>query len=256
MTPTPCEQIVQGMGELFECSKIDGYTRIRTPYLYPDGDVIDLYLTEDDGTSTLTDLGETLGWLRSQTVSDRKTTRQRRLIEEVCLTHGVELYKGMLVVRARGEEDLGSAVTRLSQAALGVADLWTTFRGYSAASVSDDVEEFLVARRIGFDRREKLVGRSQRIYTVDFHTRTPQRSALVNVLSTGSRATARRLVEHNVTVWHDLNHLKLGAEPLRFVSLFDDELDVWTPEDFRLVEDLSEVAYWSQKDDFTEMLVA
>lgn len=89
-----------------------------------------------------------------------------------------------------GEEDLGSAVTRLSQAALGVADLWTTFRGYSAASVSDDVEEFLVARRIGFDRREKLVGRSQRVYTVDFHTRTPQRSALVNVLSTGSRATA------------------------------------------------------------------
>ena len=118
MTPTPCEQIVQGMGELFECSQIDGYTRIRTPYLYPDGDVTDLYLAEDGGTSTLTDLGETLRWLRSETVSDRKTARQRRLIEEVCLTHGVELYKGMLVVRAWGEEDLGSAVTWLSQAAL------------------------------------------------------------------------------------------------------------------------------------------
>ena len=118
------------------------------------------------------------------------------------------------------------------------------------------MEEFLVARRIGFDPREKLVGRSQRVYTVDFYTRTPRRSALVNVLSTGSHATARRLVEHNVTVWHDLNHLKLSPEPLRFVSLFDDKLDVWTPEGFRLVEDLSEVAYWSQRDDFAELLVA
>lgn len=256
MTSTPCEQIARSMGELFECSQIDGYTRIRTPYLYPDGDVIDLYLKEDGETSTLTDLGETLGWLRMQTVANRKTARQRRLIEDVCLTHGVELYKGMLVVRAREQEDLGSAVTRLSQAALRVSDLWITFRGYGTVSIYEDVEEFLGARQIGFDRGEKLVGRSQRVWTVDFHTRTPRRSALISVLSTGNRATARQRVEHTVAVWHDLNHLKLGAESLRFVSLFDDDLDVWTPEDFRLVEDLSEVAYWSRRDDFAELLAA
>ncbi len=256
MSLTPCDSIGLGMGELFECSAINDYFRIRTPYLYPDGDVIDLYLKDDDGILTLTDLGESLGWLRAQTVSEKHTPRQRRLIEEVRYTHGVELYKGMLVVRVRGYEDLASAVMRLSQAALGIADLWITFRGYSVASINDDVEEFLGARRIGFERREKVVGRSQKVWTVDFHTRTPERSALVNVLSTGSRANARRLVEHNVTVWHDLNHLKFGGEPLAFVSLFDDELDVWTPEDFRLMQDLSEVAYWSQRDDFAELLAS
>ena len=31
------------MGELFTCAPLNGYTRIRTPFLYPDGDVIDLF---------------------------------------------------------------------------------------------------------------------------------------------------------------------------------------------------------------------
>ncbi len=254
MTPTPCDELVHNMGGLFECSSVDGYTRIRTPYLYPDGDVIDLYLKEGEGLSTLTDLGETLGWLRMQTVANKQTNRQRRLIDDVCVTHGVELYKGMLMTRVREPEDLAPAVTRLSQAALRVADLWFTFRGQMVASVRDEVAEFLEERRIGFERGERLVGRSGRPWVVDFHTRTPRRSALINVLSTGSRATARRLVEHYFTVWYDLSHLKAGTEPLRFVSLFDDELDVWTLEDFRLVEDVSEVAFWSGKDEFAGLL--
>ncbi|QIN77539.1 DUF1828 domain-containing protein [Rubrobacter marinus] len=254
MTLTPCEQIGKGMGELFECSPMEGYTRIRTPYLYPDGDVIDLYLTDHSDPPALTDLGETLTWLQAQTVATRKTARQQRLIEDICLTHGVEFFRGMLVVRVRKPEGFADAATRLSQAILSVADLWFTFRGRTAASINDDVEEFLTGRQIGFERNEKVVGRSGRVWTVDFHTRTPQRSALIYVLSTGSRATSRRLVEHTLATWYDLNNLQVGPEALRFVSLFDDELDVWTPEDFGLLEDLSEVAYWSRKDEFVELL--
>jgi len=255
MNPTPCDHIAENMGELFECAPLNGYTRIRTPYLYPDGDVIDLFFSEVGGVPpTLTDLGETLGWLRTQTVSERKTDRQRRLIEDVCLTHGVELYKGMLMVRVRDLGGIAEAVSRLSQAALRVSDLWFTFRNQAAASINDEVEEFLAAREIGFERGERLVGRSGRAWRVDFHTRTAEKSTLVNVLSTGSRPSARRLAEHTLATWHDLSNLLIGPESLRFVSLFDDALDVWAPEDFSLVEDVSEVAYWSRKDEFAELL--
>lgn len=249
---TPCDYIAGGMGELFECSPINGYTRIRTPYLYPDGDVIDLFLTEDGGT--LTDLGETLGWLRMQTVANRKTARQRRLIEDVRLTQGVEFFRGMLMVRVRRMEDISDAVSRLSQAALRVADLWFTFRGQTAASINDEVEEFLEEREIKFERGEKLAGRSGNTWNVDFHVRAADHSSLVNVLSTGSRATARRVVEHTVATWYDLSHLRLGPEGLKFISLFDDELDVWGPEAFEFVGGLSDIAYWSRKDDLTELL--
>lgn len=256
MSTTPCDYIAESMGELFDCAPLGEYTRIRTPYLYPDGDVIDLFLSQVDGSpSTLTDLGETLGWLRTQTVSGRKSDRQRRLIEDVCLTHGVELYRGMLTVRVRDFGQMSEAVSRLSQAALRVSDLWFTFRNQAAASINDEVDEFLYARDIRFERGERLMGRSGRTWRVDFHTRTSGKSALVNVLSTGSRPSARRLAEHTLATWHDLSNRGIGPEGLRFVSLFDDELDVWSREDFGLLDDISEVAYWSRKDEFAELLI-
>jgi hypothetical protein len=253
---TPCAYIAENMGELFECSPVNGRTRIRTPYLYPDGDVIDVFLTNDGFPATLTDFGDTLGWLWTQTVSNRRTNRQQRLIEDVCMTHGVELFRGMLSVRVNDPSELTEGVSRLSQAALRVSDLWFTFRSQTTATINEEVEEFLIGLEIQFERGERFVGRSGRTWRVDFHTRTPVRSALVNVLSTGSRPSARRMAEHTLATWHDLSNYRLGRESLRFISLFDDELDVWAPEDFGLVEDVSDVAYWSRKDEFAELLVA
>jgi hypothetical protein len=57
-------------------------------------------------------------------------------------------------------------------------------------------------------------------------------------------------------VWYDLNHLAAGPEALQFVSLFDDTMDVWSPEDFRLLEDLSTIARWSQPETLIETLTA
>jgi hypothetical protein len=64
------------------------------------------------------------------------------------------------------------------------------------------------------------------------------------------------VVEHVVTTWHDLSHLKLGQQPLEFVSLFDDTLDVWRPEEFRLVEEFSTVTRWSAQDELAALLTA
>lgn len=75
------------------------------------------------------------------------------------------------------------------------------------------------------------------------------------MLSTGSRSAARSVTEHVLAAWHDLNHLAAGPEALRFVSLFDDTADVWTPEDFKLVEPLSTTALWSEPDRFAETLL-
>ena len=72
----------------------------------------------------------------------------------------------------------------------------------------------------------------------------------VYVLSTGSRSAARSFCAH------DLNQLVAGPEALRFVSLFDDSIDVWNDEDLRLAGQLSEVARWSQPDEFAEILHA
>jgi hypothetical protein len=256
MMVQPCEQLNNSLGGLFSCAEINGYIRVRTPFLYPDGDVIDLFISEREGVLTVTDLGETSRWLRMQSLSPKRSPRQQKLIEDISLNHGLEFFRGMLMSRVRQNEDLAAVIVRTAQGALRVADIWFTMRTRSVESINDEVELFLSEHQVQYERNQPLAGRSGRVWRPNFHTRTPQRSALVHVLSTGSRAAARSISEHVLTAWYDLSHLRVGPEALRFVSLFDDTMDVWSQEDFRLVEDLSTIAYWSQPDTFVELLAA
>lgn len=252
----PCQEINTALSELFSCQPVGEYTRIRTPFLYPDGDVIDLFVLEKDGSITITDLGESLRWLQMQTISPKRTAKQKQLLEDICLNHGVELFRGMLLLRLKAGDSYAATVTRLAQAALRVGDLWFTARTRAVQTITDEIAEFLLDRNVAFDRNQKLPGRSGRIWPIDFHTRQPKRSALVNVLATGSRAAAKGIAAHTVAAWHDLSHLRLGPEALTFVSLFDDTADVWTTEDFNLVESVSTIARWSRADEFAELLAA
>ena len=245
-----CQKLEREIGALFTCSEQGEFHRIRTPYLYPDGDNIDLFCKVSNSSLTITDLAETTGWLRMQSSSLRRSPKQRRLIEDACLTHGIEFYRGMLQARCRPGDQLANVVTRVAQAALRVSDLWFTFRTQSVQSVTDEVADILSEQELGYERSERLAGRSGRGWTVDFHVRAEFRSSLVQVLSTGNRAAAHRVSEHVLAAWHDLNHLASGPEALTFVSLFDDTADVWADEDFRLVEPLSMVSCWSRPDEF------
>jgi len=162
----------------------------------------------------------------------------------------------MLVLRLKAGETMAKAVTRLAQGALRVGDLWFTMRTRAVESASDEVEEFLKEKAIPFEPDRPLTGRSGKPWRIDFHTRTPRRSSLVSVLSTGSRGASRSMAEHVLATWYDLSNLKVGPEALQFVSLFDDTMDVWSREDFNLVSELSEIAHWSKPDEFAAKLAA
>ena len=251
-----CQILQDKIGALFHCAEFDDCLRIRTPYLYPDGDNIDLFCTVSGDSVTVTDLAETTGWLRMQSASPRRSLRQNRFIAETCATHGVEFYRGMLQARCRPGDDLAEIVTRVAQAALRVSDLWFTLRYAGSASIANEVAEYLSEQNLNYERSKKLAGRSTTVWNVDFQVRSATRSSLVYVLTTGSRSTAHRAADHVVAAWHDLIPYTVGPEALQFVSLFDDTADVWTTEDIRRVEDLSTLAFWSKPEEFSGILSA
>lgn len=243
---------------LFECRPAPrGSARVRTPLLYPDGGVVDVFVTESEGRYCVTDFGEALGWLRMQAPSARRRSpRQNRLIEDTCRTLGVELDRGQLVLRTGVEESIGEVVVLLAQAVVRVSDLWFTLRTSAGQAVAEEVEEWLVERGITFERAVGRGGRSGRDWTIDFETRTSARTALVFLLSVGTRGGVQRITEHVVAGCIDLGHLKLGHDDLVFVSLFDDVGDVWHDDDYRLVEQCSEIANWSRPDELERVLRA
>jgi hypothetical protein len=256
MNPNIENTLTNALGPLYVVAARGEYTRIRTPFWYPDGGVVDVFAKQSNGVTTLTDLGEGLGWLRVQTMGARRSPKQERLLEDICLTQGIERFKGQLMLRCQQESELPRAIVRLGQAVVRVTDLWFTTRTRSIETMTDEVGDLLRERKIDFERSVKLTGRSGREWSVDFQTRTDNRSALVYVLTSGSKSVARRESERVLAAFHDLSAFRVGSVSMRFVSLFDDTADVWADEDFRLVDSVSEVSRWSRPDEFEQMLRA
>ena len=252
-----CVSIGQSLPPLFACSPApqEG-VRVRTPMLYPDGDVVDVFVLERGSGYTITDFGDALGWLGLQSISRQRSPKQQMLIQDVCQTLRIELFQDQLVIRQVVSDELAESVLRVAQAAVRVSDLWFTFRSQSFQNTADEVDEWLREKRIPFDRQVTKQGRSAQNWTIDFETHTDNRTSLVFLLSTGSRGTVRRLAEHVLAGCVDLSHLKIDQSGLAFVSLFDDTEDVWRPEDFNLVDEHSEIARWSRPDEFESLLRA
>ena len=156
-----CHSIAGTLPDLFECSPApqEG-VRVRTPLMYPDGGIVDVFVLEHDNQYRVTDFGETLGWLRMQSVSARRSPRQKRMIEDTCQTLGVELHRGQLILRLGATDVIAEAVLRLAQAAVRVSELWFTLRTRAVETASDQVDEWLVEKEIAFDRAVPERGRS------------------------------------------------------------------------------------------------
>ena len=254
---TLCATLEQAVPPLFVCSPAaqEG-VRVRTPMLYPDGGVVDVYVLERNGGYIVTDFGDAQGWLGLQSTSQGRSARRKALIEDVCQTLRIELSRDQLILRGVGSGALGEAVLRVAQAAVRVSDLWFTLRSQAFQSTVDEVDEWLRDREIAFERQVSKEGRSTQKWAIDFETHTDNRTCFVFILATGARGAVRRLTEHVVAGCVDLSHFKNGQPALTFVSLFDDTEDVWQPRDFSLVGEVSEVALWSHPAEFENLLLA
>ena len=250
-----CESLRDRLPTLFECTSAPhGSVRVRTPFMYPDGDIVDVFVEERGGESVVTDYGESLGWLQMQSVRDQLTGNQRQMVDDVCLTLGVELDRGQLKLRCANASALSDAIHRLGQAAVRVSDIWFTIRSRAVASVADEVEAWLRERKFDSKMNARRDGRSGRKWTVDYEVVAETQTSHVFLLTTGSQAWARRLSERVVAACTDLSHLTFDKADASFVSLFDDTVNVWARRGFCIVEPFSRIAIWSQPEEFEHVL--
>jgi len=108
--------------QLFSCEEKDNYTEVQTPFLYPDGDVISLYIEPQDDKFKVTDGGGTIGWLYTAAVIETRTPKQDAMIQDICGTLDVE-FVGELQISDLSEFDVPDAVFSKAQAAMRVADI-------------------------------------------------------------------------------------------------------------------------------------
>ena len=110
-----CRQLANQLEATFHCETVGEYVLIRTPFIFPDGDAIDLYWQNSPNGQVVSDLGETYGWLFANGGNESLTAKQTRAYDDACLTYRVERDAGVLWTSVV-DGQLASAVFRLSQA--------------------------------------------------------------------------------------------------------------------------------------------
>lgn len=232
---------------IYTCEEVESHRlRLTTPFLYPNGDYIELYLEETPVGLYLTDLGEILGYLSDHGMSVRQSPKRQKTLDDILLTHGVEQFKGELRMRvdAVPPRDLAWTITRLGQAAVQVADLTYTLHLGSLVTFREEVEEFWIAAEVPYESNYRMVGGSGEVHTIDFYL-PRSRPVLVETLSSATSGYASTLTSRVVRLWHDI--LRVDGRFLYF-SILDDAADVWRSEWIDQMAQFSQVVVWSERD--------
>ena len=112
------------LSDFFRCSEMpDGSVRVRTPLTYPDGTLIDLFLTyRDEGTVAVSDNGDAIGWLGLQSAAGL-TRGQNMKVARVCRSLNVAKVDGRITAISQDRPTLGEQVGRVAQAAVLISHI-------------------------------------------------------------------------------------------------------------------------------------
>lgn len=263
--------IQQNLPKLFGYAQLsDTDVRVRTPLLYPDGGLIDVFVYEQDGRLTVTDYGEALGWLGLQSASNIQTPRRKKLINDICMTLGIEFENEQLQFACERIAELGEAVHRLAQAIVRVSDICFTFPQPLGAESKDTVQhpetvkteitKWLDERSFTFKEEVKHNGKSGAYWTIDYEIVTASFNHLVFYLNSNTRKEAIYRVCQVFAGCSDLSNNEnpslLGTADMPPIALFDDAGDIWEPEHYKLIEPVSRLVRWSQPAEFERALKA
>ena len=156
------------------CDQVrSGAFRMSTPFSYPNGDNIDLFL-ENRGdifeNFLLSDYGMTSVYLSHFQVQTDSSRKRAELIEDIASGLGVSVKNGMLQVIVEGAEnpDFSDAILRLSQACVKVSDLAYHARRAADLSFKQDIGNLLTKEDFPFKPDEKVPGIYGRDVKVDF----------------------------------------------------------------------------------------
>lgn len=242
--PDLCASLSDDLPKMFDIkARSRGDIRVRTPMQYPDGGFVDVFV--DGAGGFVTDYGDALGWLRTNSRSGKLTVRQREMLADISSTLGVPLLQGQLKLGGDSAAHLADAVQRVAQAAVRVADISLTFRTRSGETVSEELDAWLRRRSFHFERSVRRRGRSGTEWLIDYRIHADGPETLIFLLSSGARAAARRRLDHVVSGCMDLSLWPPSETQSSLISLIDDAFDVWRDEDLTLLSEVSRPVMWS-----------
>lgn len=263
MTSLTCSSIqdsIKDFSLVKDCDVIqNGTMRLATPFQYPEGSNIDMFLSNTNTLIpewVLSDFGQTTAYLLNLHLKHWATKKRKQLVSDICASLGVELDGGQLQIKIQADRisELPQAIVRLSQACVRVSDLAFTQRLQAANAFGEDFEEFLEAADLKYDTNVVLIGQYEKKVEVDFLVYGRRMKSLVQTISTGNAAASHGMTTEVFRRWFDLmNHKSMH----QFLTIYDSSNDVFRDDDIARLGEFSTVfAYPANDESIQQALVA
>ncbi len=261
-----CESLRTQLGTLFECQPAGDQVQIRTPFMFPDGDLIDLYYWETPQGQVVSDLGDTYGWLFVNGTHQELTDNQSQAYDEAYSIYGVERQGGRLLAHI-GDGHLADAVVRMAQAitmishtldigqqaALAIPGSTVSNKAMTETRIRTAIEK----HNWDFRRNVRMAGERHSSWPVDFVVWTPQREAvLMSLYGRKHYGWQRRAIEHVFTVFSDLAPvLSKRIIPSEAISVIDDTDVIWANEPIEILREVSRVVHLSEPEELLAAII-
>ena len=249
-----CQQAIEGyvtsLREGFSCVGTEGRLRITTPYLYPDNDLIEIFVEElPSGQIRVTDLAETLRHLHARGFDVFESPKRKFMVETIASRTGVDIFRGQLT-KTGDISQIGDILFDVIVTARGVSDLIYTSKTFEPATFLEEVEEFLKVSQLPVEPKVKLIGMSGKPYVVHFKV-TIGFPRFLQALSPVAAAGLKPKVDATVRMWVDCNH---DLTPECKVTILNDVDFEWRPYDINILKRLSTICYWTRKQELISLL--
>ncbi|MEJ7811178.1 MAG: DUF1828 domain-containing protein [Gemmatimonadaceae bacterium] len=237
----------------WECGADEGFLRLATPFRYPDGGAIELYIEARSAGFVVTDFGEAFRFLETSGLDPLRSPVRERLIAIATKLGGAHLDDGVLEVSVLTPEGLLSAAARLGQVVTRIADLTLLAKGTLVSTFSDLVEEFIVTSTAGLEvRRHAMLPGNAARHEFDIVVRSIRGVAAIESLSAVTAPGATAQLAFTVQKFADLAAIGSGA-PDRYAVL-DNTSDVWTDPIRKQLMQFSRVIDWEERDTLASAL--
>jgi hypothetical protein len=238
------QQLIHGFSLIEECDQVrNNAFRLATPFRYPNGSKIDVFLYEKSTLIreyALSDFGQTTEYLLDLQIKPWTTKKRRQAIDDICDILDVHINGSQLEIHLTESElpKLSEAIVRLVQACIRMADLSLTQKLHSPNLFKEDVEEFIESLDVPYETDKTIPGRFETDVKIDFSVEGKRTRSLVQALSTPNSQLAHSMANEVFRRWYDITDVKPHYS---FITVLDSTVDGLRDDDYARLGELSSV---------------
>jgi hypothetical protein len=193
-----------------ECGAVrGGALRLSTPFVYPNGEHIDVFLEVAQklyGGYRLSDYGRTSHYLRNANSSIEGSAKKKQILQDILAQAGVKLRDGDLTIEIASTElrHISEAMLRLTHACVRISEFSVHHRQRLDNPFREGVAELLRRRELDFVPDVKVRGRFNNDVKVDFAVYAPKQASFVLLLAPLNEQASHAASNEIFRKWYDL----------------------------------------------------